>query len=114
MTASDGSDVTTLLDDIRAGDQGAKSRLFRTVYDELRSIAHRLVPKVGIDHTQATALVNEAAIRLLGPNQLARIENRTHFFGVAAKAIRRILVDDARHRTAKKRGGGRARVALLV
>lgn len=105
-------DVTRLLEEVRAGDERAKSELFGRVYQELQEIARRLVPEVGIEHTQATALVNEAAVRLLGPGQLEKIENRSHFFGVAAKAIRRILVDDARRKAADKRGGGRARVPL--
>ena len=112
MTGAGRKDVTTLLEAIRTGDEAAKSELFRIVNDELRAIARRLSPGVRTDRTQATALVNEAALRLFGTSKLARIQDRAHFFGVASKAIRQILVDDARRRGAERRGGGKVRLPL--
>ena len=98
-------DVTRLLDRWNAGDAEALKALVAEVYAELRRIAGGLLRDERPDHTlQATALVNEAYLRLAGTREM-RLENRRHFYGAAATAMRRILVDHARHRKAEKRGG---------
>lgn len=104
--------VTQLLARAQLGESSATDELFPLVYDELRTIAARYIHDEGKAQTmQATALVHEAYIRLVGPNQTPW-ENRAHFFGAAARAIRRILTDHARHRNRIKRGGGADRVSL--
>ncbi len=105
-------DVTVLLDRARRGDRQATNDLFPVVYEELRALAQRHLANERSGHTlQPTALVNEAYLRLIGPEQ-APWENRAHFFGAAAQAIRRILTDHARAKASQKRGGDRQRVAL--
>ncbi len=99
------ADITALLDRWHEGDRGGLEALIELVYGELRTIAHRLLRDERADHTlQPTALVNEAYMRLQGVREL-RLENRGHFFGAAAKAMRRVLVDYARQKKAAKRGG---------
>lgn len=106
------SQVTMLLDEVQNGDDQAVHALFELVYDELRRIAAKLMAGERASHTlQATALVNEAYLKLVGPEQL-RWENRRHFYLAAARAMRQILVDHARGKRAAKRGGGQAAVAL--
>ena len=101
-----GGDVTTLLRLWRAGDDQAFDRLMPLVYDELHRMALRyLAGERSHISLQATALVNEVCLRLLGWNQ-ARWQNRGHFFGVSAQMMRRVLVDIARRRDAGRRGGG--------
>jgi RNA polymerase sigma-70 factor (ECF subfamily) len=103
-------DVTRLLGAAGAGDRAALERLYSQVYDELRRLAEARLRRERAGHTlQATALVNEAYLRL-SPADSAW-ENRRHFFGAAAQAMRRILVDHARQKLADKRDGG-ARVTL--
>ena len=98
-------DVTQLLEAVNAGASGARDRLFSAVYDDLRRIAAARMAAERPDHTlQPTALVNEAYLRLIGPNQPALL-NRRYFFAAAAEAMRRILIDEARRRHAAKRGG---------
>lgn len=98
--------VTQLLADAQRGDAAATNELFPIVYEELRTLASRFLHDERTAHTlQATALVHEAYLRLVGPAQTPW-ENRAHFFGAAAKAIRRILIDHARTRSRVKRGGG--------
>ena len=98
-------DVTQLLDQWNAGDADALKALIAEVYAELRRIAGGLLRDERTDHTlQPTALVNEAYLRLTGLREM-RIENRRHFYGAAATAMRRILVDHARTHRAQKRGG---------
>jgi RNA polymerase sigma factor (TIGR02999 family) len=93
------------------GDPAAASRLYEAVYGELRALAAASLRRESAGHTlQPTALVNEAYLRLL-PGQ-AGWENRRHFFGAAAQAMRRILVDHARRRAAVKRGDGLERVTF--
>lgn len=103
-------DVTRLLAESRGGRQEASAELAARVYDELHQIARRLMKQERADHTlQATALVHEAFMRLvIGVEQ--DWNNRRHFFAVAAMAMRRVLVDYARARTADKRGGALHRV----
>lgn len=104
--------VTRLLGEISAGDEQAAAALFALVYDELRRLAASALRSERPDHTlQATALVHEAYLRLADEPQ-ARWENRAHFLAVAARAMRRILVDHARGRNAQKRGSGQARFTL--
>ena len=103
-------DVTRLLDAAGGGDRAALERLYLQVYDELRRLAEARLRRERPGHTlQPTALVNEAYMRL-SPGA-AGWENRRHFFGAAAQAMRRILVDHARQKLADKRDGG-ARVTL--
>jgi RNA polymerase sigma-70 factor, ECF subfamily len=104
--------VTQLLVRARRGDSGATDELFPLVYDELRSVAAAFLQRERAGHTlQPTALVNEVYLRLVGPSEV-EWENRGHFFGAAARAIRRILTDHARSRGREKRGGGMGRVPL--
>jgi RNA polymerase sigma-70 factor, ECF subfamily len=105
-------DITRMLGDLRAGRKEVESRLMEAVYPELRRIAGRYMKAERAGHTlQATALVNEAWLQLVGHAE-ADWHNRSHFFAVAAQLMRRILVDHARHRKAQKRDGGRQRVEL--
>lgn len=102
---TDSSQVTELLSTLRGGDRDAFDALFPLIYDELHQIAHRLLLRERSDHTfSTTALVHEAYFKLVGQDQVDW-QNRAHFCAVAAQAMRRILVDYARRRTAKKRGG---------
>ena len=104
--------VTRLLEDVRDGDAEASSRLLGLVYDELRQIAQRHLGRERKGHTlQATALVHEAYVKMLG-HQSARIEGRAHFFSIASRAMRQVLIDYARRRGAEKRGGDWARTDL--
>ena len=99
------SEVTQILDSIEAGDARAAAQLLPLVYDELRSFAAAQMSREKPGQTlNATALVHEAYLRLIGDQQF---ENRRHFFAAAAEAMRRILVEAARRRTAIKRSGGR-------
>jgi RNA polymerase sigma-70 factor, ECF subfamily len=104
--------VTRLLERAQQGDGSATNELFPLVYDELRALAQRNLADERANHTLSpTALVNEAYLRLVGPGETPW-QNRAHFFGAAAQAIRRILTDHARTRNRQKRGGGRQRVPL--
>ncbi len=106
------SDITGLLLAWRGGDGSAFDRLFPLVYDELRRIAHRQLGRERPDHTLGTtALVHEAYLRLVDQTR-AQLTDRAHFFAVAARAMRRILVDYARRHRAAKRGGAAAAVSL--
>jgi RNA polymerase sigma factor (TIGR02999 family) len=105
-------DVTALLLAWRAGDDAAREQLISIVYGELHRQAGRAMRREGTGHTlQATALVNEAYLRLIDQERVAW-RNRAHFFGVAAQLMRRILVDHARTRQAAKRGGGARALSL--
>jgi len=99
--------VTLLLDHAAGGDAQALNRLYELVYEELRAIAVRRMASERPGHTlQPTALVNEAYLRLGGAKEF-KFANRAHFFGAAAEAMRRILVDSARRNRQLKRGGDR-------
>jgi RNA polymerase sigma factor (TIGR02999 family) len=107
-------DVTNILAEAERGDPDAARQLLPLVYEELRRLAAQKVAGERVGHTlQATALVHEAYMRLVGgaPGErpAQRWENRRHFFGAAAEAMRRILVEAARRRESQKRGGGRIR-----
>lgn len=98
-------DVTRLLAELRSGDQDAAVRLIPLIYEELHRIAGAQMRRERPGHTlQATALVNEAYVRLLGAPAM-EWQNRAHFFAVAARSMRRVLLDYARQRHAGKRGG---------
>ena len=106
------ADITQLLAAWRGGDRGALEQLTPLVYDELRRLANRYLRGERRDHTlQGTALVHEAYIRLLGHNN-QDWQSRAHFFGVAARLMREILVDHARRHSAAKRGSGKPPVSL--
>src|SRR5262245_2701194 len=104
------TDVTRLLDAAAAGDRQAAAGLLPLVYDELRRLAADKLARESPDHTlNATALVHEAYLRLVAADKSREWDGRTHFFAAAAEAMRRILVDHARHKKSQKRGGGRGR-----
>jgi len=107
------SEVTRILNEIDPGDPQAAEDLLPLVYDELRKLAAaRLAQEKPGQTLQATALVHEAYLRLVGPANVARFENRGHFFAAAAEAMRRILVERARRRISLKGGGNAAREPL--
>jgi RNA polymerase sigma factor (TIGR02999 family) len=107
------SEVTTLLEAIRAGDGGAREALVERVYQELHRVASGLMREEPPGHSlQPTALLHEAFGRLLRDDVLGRAPNRAYLFGAAARAMRQILVDHARRRKAEKRGGERGRLSL--
>ncbi|MEZ4455595.1 MAG: sigma-70 family RNA polymerase sigma factor [Gemmatimonadales bacterium] len=104
-------EVTTLLHQWRGGDDLALERMIPLVYDELRSIASKLMRGERPDHTlQATALVHEAYARLIGAE--VEWQDRNHFFAIAARQMRRILVDHAKSKGRIKRGGDVRHVTL--
>jgi|ERR1051326_4177115 RNA polymerase sigma factor (TIGR02999 family) len=104
--------VTQLLLQASAGDQKAVDALFERVYGELRGLAKSYLLDERRDHTlQATALVHEAYLRLVGAEQI-EWQNRAQFFSIAAQVMRHILVDHARRHTAEKRGGGEPKLSL--
>lgn len=103
--------VTRLLHELSAGNEHAVEQLVPLIYAELHAIAERQMRRERADHTlQPTALVHEAFLRLVG-NETSW-QNRQHFLGVAAQAMRRILVDHARRQKARKRGGGADKIEL--
>jgi RNA polymerase sigma factor (TIGR02999 family) len=110
MTAP--GDITRILKNWSAGDAAAAARLMPLVYEELRSLARNYLAQERGDHTlQATALVHEAYLRLIDDTGLSW-KDRAHFYGVAARLMRQILVDHARAHNAAKRGGLQTKLAL--
>ena len=108
------SDVTQILSQIEAGDPAAAAQLLPLVYAELRRLAAARMADERSDHTlQATALVHEAYVRLVDVEKSQRWDSRGHFFAAAAEAMRRILVEHARRKLGKQRGGDLQRVELL-
>ncbi len=104
--------ISQLLQRWSQGDRAALDELTPLVYDELHRIAHRYIAQQSPGHTlQTTALLHEAYLRLAGQDE-KHWENRAHFFGVAAQAMRHILVDHARTQLREKRGGGAQGVSL--
>ena len=100
-----GREITQLLVELRNGDRGAFDRLVPLVYRELHKLAKRYMAQQNAGHTlQTTALIHEAYLKLAGGSEKTW-EDRTHFFAVAATAIRQVLVDHARAKHAAKRGG---------
>ncbi|QDU21925.1 ECF-type sigma factor [Urbifossiella limnaea] len=107
------SDVTRLLEAAQAGDRQAAAELLPLVYDELRRLAAARMAAEAPGHTlDATALVHEAYLRLVGGENRPTWEHRRQFVAAAAEAMRRILVDHARRARAEKRGGDRGRVPI--
>jgi RNA polymerase sigma-70 factor (ECF subfamily) len=112
MAAPTTEQVTELLQAWRQGDEAALDRLLPVVHRELRRLARRYMFRERSGHTlQATALVNEAYLRLVNARQVDW-KNRAHFFALSAQVMRRILVDSARAHNDQKRGGGNPRVTL--
>jgi RNA polymerase sigma factor (TIGR02999 family) len=106
------SDVTRILTAIEQGDARAADELLPLVYEQLRRLAARKMTQEPPGQTlQATALVHEAYIRLVGAKE-QNWSGRTHFFAAAAEAMRRILIDNARRKQRLKRGGDQQRIAL--
>lgn len=109
-------EVTRLLDAIRDGDAAAPNQLLPIVYDELRALARARMANLPPGQTlQPTALVHEAFLKLVGPGgdpAVPAFDNRAHFFAAAARAMRNILVDQARRKSAVKHGGEHKRVDL--
>lgn len=104
--------VTKLLMEWSEGDESAFEQLMPLVHDELHRLAHQYMRREGPGHIlQTSALINEAYLRLVDQPEI-RWENRNHFFGIAARLMRRILVDDARKRNSAKRGGSLIQVPL--
>src|SRR5690349_23070711 len=101
------TDVTRILSQIEHGDPQAAEQLLPLVYDELRKLAAaRLAQEKPGQTLQATALVHEAYLRLVGPESGQQWDGRGHFFAAAAEAMRRILIDSARRKQSGKHGGG--------
>jgi RNA polymerase sigma factor (TIGR02999 family) len=100
------NDVTRILSAVEQGDRDAAEQLLPLVYDELRKLAAQRLAQERPGHTlEATALVHEAYLRLVGPGDARGWDGRGHFFAAAAEAMRRILVEDARRKGRRKRGG---------
>jgi RNA polymerase sigma factor (TIGR02999 family) len=113
LSSSTMTDVTGILAAIEQGDPSAAGLLLPLVYDELRQLAaQRLAQEKPGQTLQATALVHEAYLRLVGGETLQRWDSRRHFFAAAAEAMRRILVENARRKRSIKHGGQCARVDL--
>ncbi len=105
------TDVTQILSRIESGDPRAVEQLLPLVYNELRRLAaHRIAQEKPGQTLQATALVHEAYIRLVATDNVQNWDSRGHFFAAAAEAMRRILVENARRKGRKKRGGEAQRV----
>ena len=112
MDPAGSHDLTLILQSLRHGDEAGLERILPIVYGELQNIARRQMAKEKAGHTlQPTALVHEAYLRLVNASAVPW-ENRAHFFAVAARAMRQVLVDHARRRDAHKRGGDQQRVSL--
>src|SRR3954451_23760454 len=106
------TEIASLVDNARLGNEEALAALIPLVYDELRRLAANYLRRERPGQTlQATALVHDVYLRLLQDSHLSW-QNRAHFFGIAAQSMRQILVERARSRDAAKRGGGRVRVTL--
>jgi RNA polymerase sigma factor (TIGR02999 family) len=106
------SEVTKVLEAIRRGEPEADNELLPLVYEELRRLAAaKMAHELPGQTLQPTALVHEAWLRLVG-NENPKWENRAHFFGAAAEAMRRILIDNARRKRALRHGGGQQRLTL--
>lgn len=107
------SDVTRILSEIKSGDPSAADQLLPLVYDELRKLAAGHMAREQPGQTlNPTALVHEAYLRLVGPDDEQKWDSRGHFFSAAAEAMRRILVDVARRKASRKHGGSFSRVQL--
>ena len=110
--SADSENVTQLLQDWSAGNERALEDLLPLIYNELRRLAHNFLYRERPGHTlQTTALVHEAYLKLIDQKD-ARWQNRSHFFAIAAQAMRRILIDSARRHAAMKRGGPQEKLSL--
>jgi RNA polymerase sigma factor (TIGR02999 family) len=110
--SADSENVTQLLQDWSQGNQRALEDLLPLIYNELRHLAHNFLYRERPGHTlQTTALVHEAYLKLIDQKD-ARWQNRSHFFAIAAQAMRRILIDSARRHAAMKRGGPQEKLSL--
>ena len=106
-------DLTFLLAEVSQGNKNVINEIFPIVYNELRKIASSyLYHEYGERTIQTTELVHEAYLKIIGSQNIA-IENKAHFFGIAANAMRQLLVDFARKRNAEKRGGNQTKFSLL-
>jgi RNA polymerase sigma factor (TIGR02999 family) len=107
------NEVTRVLSAIEGGDPHAAEQLLPLVYEELRKVAAQMMAQEAPGQTlQATALVHEAYLRVVDADRIQHWDSRRHFFAAAAEAMRRILIDQARHKHSAKRGGTRMRVPL--
>lgn len=107
------SDVTVILNRVQQGDLRAAEELLPLVYEELRRLAaHKMANEMAGHTLQPTALVHEAWLRLNGGNHTGTWNGRAHFFGAAAEAMRRILIESARRKQAARHGGGQARLDI--
>jgi RNA polymerase sigma factor (TIGR02999 family) len=112
MMNAHANDVTPILWAVQSGDEDAAARLLPLVYDELHKLAQQRIARLPPGQSlQPTALVHEVYLRLIGKRHL-RVESRRQFFFAAARAMRDILVEQARRKAGPKRGGGRRRVEL--
>ena len=105
-------EVTALLDAVDAGDRDAMQALFTRVYDELKQIARKRLAASAGNSLNTTGLVHEAYLKLAAPDAVP-LHGRQHFFALAAKAMRQIVIDRARARTADKRGGANVHITDL-
>ena len=109
---SNAKGVTELLRELGAGKDGAEEALLSLIYDELHALARLFMGRERVGHTlQTTALVHEAYLRLYGSNQ-ENWESKAHYMRLAARAMRRVLIDHARRRNSQKRGGDHHRTSL--
>ncbi len=107
------SEFTCMLQEARAGDGNAANRVLELILDDLLRVARHMMKSERPDHTlQASALVNEACLKLIDQNVIALSENRRYLYVAANRAMQQILVDHARTRNAQKRGGDRQRVPI--
>jgi RNA polymerase sigma-70 factor, ECF subfamily len=112
MAETESHEVTKILHEWRGGNKSAAEKLFPLVYDELKRQARYFLNRERSNHTlQPTALVHEAYLRLIEQTVLTA-ENRTHFFAIASRLMRQVLVDHARQYRSKKRGGAAQRFSL--
>ncbi|HEY0332838.1 MAG TPA: ECF-type sigma factor [Stenotrophomonas sp.] len=110
---AEATDITLWLDSARAGDRAALDRVLTTLYRELHAMARRQLAGQQGHTLDATSLVHESYLKLLGATGGARFDDRAHFFAYAASAMRSVVVDYARNRLARKRGGDLKRVAEI-
>jgi RNA polymerase sigma factor (TIGR02999 family) len=111
MTSPAPGEITQLLQAAQEGDRGAFDEVYRMVYAELHALAHAVRSGRGSATLNTTALVHEAYLKLV-PSPRGPVQDRSHFFGIAARAMRQVLVDAARKRSAARRGGGAVVVQL--
>src|ERR1700685_254693 len=107
------SNITLVLESVGRGESKATEELFPLVYEELRRLAAARMAREAAGHTlQPTALVHEAWVRVVNTQDRNNWQNRGHFFGAAAEAMRRILIDNARRKSRVKHGGGQQRLNI--